>query len=316
MKQQYIKLIHGVEENNNWIVINWCLGNTCNFSCSYCPEFLHSGSVKWPEPEVVKQFIQKVKDHYYPKNIYFEFTGGEVTLYRHFADICKFCTDIGVKVGFITNGSRTLRWWEENKTYFDHVCVSYHAEYADSEHFLKVLEILHNEVRTHVNIMMSPEKFEECYNLAKKVITIPNLSLALQPLIRDLKSELYDYTDDQQEVLNNQHDLFVANIRRNKEFKFYRGAMKTIYSDNSEQIVPAHDFIANNTNNWQGWRCNAGLEQLIVDTNGEIYRGWCKEGGILGNIHNDINFPQGPVICSTTRCHCNFDIMSTKEKLI
>jgi MoaA/NifB/PqqE/SkfB family radical SAM enzyme len=257
-----------------------------------------------------------VKDHYYPKNVYFEFTGGEVTLYRHFADICKFCTEIGVKVGFITNGSRTLRWWEENKQYFDHVCISYHSEFASSEHFIDVLKILHNDVRTHVNIMMNPSTFDKCYELANEVITIPNLSLALQPLIHELKSELYTYTEDQQDVLNNQHDLFVANIRRDKDFKFYRGAMRTIDADGVEEFVAAHNFIADNSNNWQGWKCYAGKEQMIVDMDGRIYRGWCKMGGSIGNINDEnISFVDEPIVCTKTSCHCNFDIMSTKEQV-
>ncbi len=63
------------------------------------------------------------------------------------------------------------------------------------------------------------------------------------------------------------------------------------------------------------WNCYAGIEQLIVDMDGSIYRGWCKEGGVIGNINNkDLNLPSDPVVCTKTMCHCNFDIMCTKEK--
>ena len=185
MKKKYYKLVHAKETNTDWFVVNWCLGNTCNFSCSYCPENLHNGTNPWPTPEIIKNFIQKVKETHPNKKLYFEFTGGEVTLYKHFLDICQYCTEQGVKVGLISNGSRTLRYWKENKQYFDHVCLSFHPEFGDSEHFIEVVKELNNDVRTHVNIMMSPEKFDYCYEVADKVKDLGNISMALQPLIHD-----------------------------------------------------------------------------------------------------------------------------------
>ena len=116
--EQYIKLKHEDPKHESWFVVNWCLGNTCNFKCSYCPSALHDGSIGWPELETIKKFILTVKEQVQRKNIYFEFTGGEVTTYRHFAEVCKYCTELGIKVGLISNGSRTLRYWEENKQYF------------------------------------------------------------------------------------------------------------------------------------------------------------------------------------------------------
>jgi MoaA/NifB/PqqE/SkfB family radical SAM enzyme len=64
MKENYIKLVHSNQQHNDWFVVNWCLGNTCNYSCSYCPAALHDGSNKWPDPEVIKSFIARVKNHY------------------------------------------------------------------------------------------------------------------------------------------------------------------------------------------------------------------------------------------------------------
>ena len=62
MEQEYIKLVHLNPKNEDWFVVNWCLGNTCNFACSYCPSGLHDGSKRWPDPQVIKNFIAKVKE--------------------------------------------------------------------------------------------------------------------------------------------------------------------------------------------------------------------------------------------------------------
>ena len=160
MQKKYFKLEHAKSTNSDWFVVNWCLGNTCNYSCSYCPPNLHNGTNPWPTPDTIKNFILKIKETHPNKKLYFEFTGGEVTLYKHFIDICQYCTEQGVKVGLISNGSRTLRYWKENKQYFDHVCLSFHPEFGDADHFIEVVKILNNDVRTHVNIMMSPTVFD------------------------------------------------------------------------------------------------------------------------------------------------------------
>ena len=316
MEQEYIKLVHLNPKNEDWFVVNWCLGNTCNFECSYCPAALHDGSLKWPDPSVIKNFIARVKDHYFHKNIYFEFTGGEVTLYKHFTEICQYCNDLGIKVGLISNGSRTVRWWEENKHFFDHVCLSFHPEFADEKHFIEVVKTLNNDVRTHVNIMMSPEKFDHCYAVANKIKNLGNISMALQPLIHDFGDTLYDYNDFQKKIFDKQHELISKHIKFTKSFEYYRGAMKVVYPDGTSQVSSAHRFIGSKANDWSGWNCYAGVEQLIVDMDGAIFRGWCKEGGAIGKINDPvINLPTDPIVCTKTMCHCNFDIMSTKEKI-
>lgn len=314
MYDTYTSLVHANETNSDWFVVNWCLGNFCNFECSYCPDVLHNGTRRWPDPEVIKKFIQKVKETHPTKKLYFEFTGGEVTLYKHLIDVCQFCTENDVKVGLITNGSRTIRYWEQNKKYFDHVCISFHPEFADEKHFIEVVKLLHNDIRTHVNIMMSPEKFEYCYSVANKIKDIGNISMALQPLIHDFGDKLFDYNSFQKNILEKQHELIVKHIKYTRSFEYYRGAMKMVGPDGSK-VQSAHKFISENKNNWYDWDCYAGIEQLIVDMDGSIYRGWCKVGGLIGNINDThLQLPIKPITCNKTMCHCNFDIMSTKEK--
>jgi len=314
MDQKYIRLEHSNLEHKNWFVVNWCLGSTCNYACSYCPKDLHDGLKGWPDPDVIKNFILRVKATHPDKKLYFEFTGGEVTLYKHFIDICKFCTEHGVKVGLISNGSRTIRYWEENKQYFDHVCLSYHPEFAEEKHFVEVAKVLHDDVRTHVNIMMSPEKFDHCYAVANKVKNIGNVSMALQPLIHDFGDTLYDYNDFQKKIFDKQHELITKHIKFTKTFDYYRGAMRKVDAAGIGQVSSAHRFISEKTNDWSGWKCYAGVEQLIVDMDGRIFRGWCKVGAELGHIADkDLNLSIEPIVCHKTMCHCNFDIMSTKE---
>ena len=314
MEHKYIRLEHSNPTHADWFVVNWCLGSTCNFACSYCPEALHDGKNRWPSPAIIKNFIAKIKEQHPNKGIYFEFTGGEVTLYKHFVDICQYCTELGVKVGLITNGSRTLRWWEDNKKYFDHVCISFHPEFAEEQHFINVVKLIHDDVRTHVNIMMSPEKFDYCYAVANKVKNLGNISMALQPLIHDFGDTLFDYNDFQKKIFEKQHELITRHIKFTKSFDYYRGAMQVVTEQGEKVTSSAHRFISEKTNDWSGWKCYAGVEQLIVDMDGSVHRGWCKVGESIGNIFDDdLTLPTEPIVCNKKMCHCNFDIMCTKE---
>jgi cell fate (sporulation/competence/biofilm development) regulator YmcA (YheA/YmcA/DUF963 family) len=163
--------------------------------------------------------------------------------------------------------------------------------------------------------MMSPDKFDFCYAVANKVKSIGNISMALQPLIHDFGDTLYDYDDFQKKIFDKQHELIVKHIKYTKSFDYYRGAMKMIKEDNTEIVSSAHRFISQKTNDWSGWNCYAGAEQIIVDLGGNIYRGWCRVGGKIGNIFENFEVPKAPILCNKTMCHCNFDIMSTKEKV-
>ena len=95
----------------------------------------------------------------------------------------------------------------------------------------------------------------------------------------------------------------------------YRGSMDMIDTvNNLKEATSAQRFIGDGTNNWQGWDCWAGVEQIIVDFNGSVWRGWCRVGGPLGYIQNpaQVKFPTDPIRCNKSYCHCNFDIMCKK----
>ena len=313
----YNRLDHHHEDCKNWIVVNWNLGNMCNFSCSYCPSILHDGSFGWNDFEVVQKFIDVVIENYAPRKVYFEFTGGEVTLWRDFIRTAEYIKERGHDIGFISNSSRTIRWWEKNKEKFDHVCLSFHPEEGNAEHFIEVVKIMSQQCRTHVNVMMhyDPKIWPSCVHVAEEAIKIPNISLALQPLIIDFGETLYEYTSEQTELIDNQWTKFGKKIQHTKSWKMYRGSMDMWDDVNKlSQNSSAHRFINDKTNNWEGWLCWSGLEQIVVDFDGSVMIGWCRVGGALGNMKQPerIRWPVKPTMCTKSMCHCNFDIMSKK----
>lgn len=315
----YNKLDHHHKSAKDWVVVNWNLGNMCNFKCSYCPSILNDGSFGWNDFEVIQRFIDECIMHYAPRKVYFEFTGGEVTLWKDFVKCAEYIKSTGNDIGFISNASRTIRWWEQNKDKFDHVCLSFHAEHSDPEHFLQVVEIMSKVCRTHVNVMMhyDDELWPVCQDVSERVIEIQDISLALQPLIIDFGEELYGYEDWQIEYIDRQWHTLGSKIKHTRDHSktLYRGSMDMIDDVNDlKQTSSAHRFINDKTNNWRGWHCWAGIEQIVIDFDGSIMRGWCRVGGTFGNIKKpgEISWPTRPVLCTKSMCHCNFDIMTKK----
>ncbi len=312
----YHKLRHANPEHEKYVVVNWCFGNVCNYQCSYCPSELHDGSTPWVDLDLAQRFIAKVFDHYGPERSYFfEFTGGEVTLYKDFLPLCEFIKARGGRVGIISNGSRSLAFWEKALPLLDQVCLSFHPESANAEHFRSVVEFLAGSLRVHVNMMMTPEHFDSCYILAVRLKDIGNISMALQPLMKDFGDQLYPYTPVQRQILEKQNEMILKHIRHTRSFETYRGTMMAVGPDGQQEEVPVQKFIANGTNNWLGWDCAIGLEQFVIRQDGTLMRGWCGVGGDIGNFKDaNLNLPKTSVRCTKSFCHCNFDIMCTKEK--
>ena len=313
---KYNKLEHEYQIAKDTVVVNWCMLNICNYKCSYCPPYLHSGTTGWPDLDETIAFCSNVIDHNDGKNIYFEFTGGEVTYWKEFPQLTDYLkTFDDVYVGVISNGSNKLDWWDQMKDKLDHACLSFQPEFAKREHYIKLTKLINGHMRTHVNLMMHPDHFDLCISVVEELVKdVPNVSIALQPLLVDFKDELYKYTDEQMKIIDDQFELFGSRVRWTKDWPIFRGAMKLVGGE-KQMTSSAHRFISEGVNRWKGWRCYAGVEQIVIDTDGRIWRGWCLEGGSLGFIENYIKLPEEPIICSRDYCHCNFDIMCTKEKI-
>jgi len=313
--EKYFRLDHKNPGHKDFVVINWCLGNVCNYSCTYCPEQLHRGDHKFPPLQTVLNFVDKTLQHYSGRKLYFEFTGGEVTLWKDLLPLARELKKRQCKIGIISNGSRSIDFYARLIEDIDHICLSFHPESSDEEHFLSVVKLCSEKIRTHANFMMLPEAFEQALAVSMRVIEIPNISIALQPLVEELSGPIWSYTPSQLKVMNMQGQALVRHIKHTRSFEYFRGAMQVTYTSGRQKTLTPQWFISAGQNNWQGWDCYAGLEQIVVDLDGYIYRGWCKAGGSLGKIDDsNLELPSNPIRCPKNNCHCNLDIMTSKIK--
>jgi MoaA/NifB/PqqE/SkfB family radical SAM enzyme len=81
----------------------------------------------------------------------------------------------------------------------------------------------------------------------------------------------------------------------------------------NEIIIHANDVIKKKQNQFKEWSCNAGIESLMINWDGEVHRATCRVGGSLGNIYQKTFIvPAEPVTCTRDWCTCAADIPLTK----
>lgn len=76
-----------------------------------------------------------------------------------------------------------------------------------------------------------------------------------------------------------------------------------------------YDFQKNTSISTQFWKCNAGIEYLDIDVEGNVFSCVASKNKIF-NIHNDVKtfrIPTKPVLCKVKYCQCRWDI--TKERV-
>jgi MoaA/NifB/PqqE/SkfB family radical SAM enzyme len=317
--------IVGIEQQtpeiSNILVVDWSLGNFCNYTCTYCPPETHSGSHPFMDMEHVLAFSRRINRHYKEgmgREICFLYTGGEVTLFDDFIPLIKAQHAAGNRIGISTNGSRPVSYWLEARKYLEYVSISFHSDHTKLDHFIRVINTCKDHVQTHVNIMVKPEYFDRCIEAAYRVheetdeVTI-DVQIVMENFVRP-----FPYTQEQRDKILSVGQEIGAKQKLTRERKPFRGLMKLRYEDDSQELVKAGDIITRKLNSWKGWKCNVGIEELVINMHGDIFPSWCGKVGKIGNIRDeDIRFPSSGYLCPQDWCPGGIsDIMVTKTKVI
>lgn len=315
-------IIIKVENNNlakNYFGINWALTTKCNYRCTYCHPDLYNGKIKTPNYDKITGFVDQIFAYCDSKGLkpFFEYAGGEVTYLKWFGDLLDYINQRGGLVSIISNASSSLDWWEKNINALHGACLSFHIEGVKSnEHFIQVAEIAAKSPTTnaHVNVMMLPERFEECLQFAENLKSRVACSIALQPLYHGFGgggiTGKHSYTEEQEEIMK----TFRGNPQH-KEIPEPRGSVMVTMDSGEVVKKSTFDLLVEEQTNFTGWDCYAGIENIVVTFQGDIYAAWCMQDGPIGTIFDEkLTLPSKPMLCHTKICQCGADICSTKIK--
>jgi hypothetical protein len=261
------------------------------------------------------------------KIVWFQFSGGEPTLYPKLFDLLEYIKSKGGYTSIISNGSRTLRFWNEfaEKNILNRLFLSYHPEQEDSpDHVIEVNEIMQKTntlVTIFVTTQTDPTLFNKAllghYKILKEATAISTLKVIIDSI------SLQPYTANQLSII--QKNLYVTSRKWNsqsvekfesiKNTPWYDSTMVLEYSNGSTRSGKAQYLIDHGLNEFNGWECDIGKDLMIIEID-EVFRGVCREGGPIFKITDeDISWKTDSIICQKNKCICGIDIQEPKRRI-
>ncbi len=290
------------------IKVEWNLGKRCNYDCTYCPSSIHDTSSAHTDIELLKHAADQLMT--LGKPIRLSFTGGEPTVHPKFTELLNYCKHIGIEwISVTTNGTRTAKWYADQRV--NQYVFSLHFEYDYS----RVVSTIINTTKL--------------WNEPKAVMVHVMAHHEHMPAVRDTVGYLelmkVPYAIRRVRWTEGDHDLF-DDMRYNpddlawiKEKNSTVGANTVVIYHDGEKLYHANDIIKLHLNKYKDWSCNAGIESLMINWDGEVHRATCRVGGSLGYMYTVdgqtagvFKPPTEPVICDRNFCTCAADIPLTK----
>ena len=298
--------LDAIRFTRKFTILSWHLGSRCTYACSYCPPRFHAGTDPWQPLDNVFEVIRQAQAHYVGalrRRLRIEFTGGEPTVFPRFREVLAACkTYPHVETTVISNGSRSLRYWESILPVLDTSILSFHIDHADYQEFKAKALLLHGSGKlTRIHLPMHVERFEECQRLSEDM-QAAGLPVFVKPLFVDCAKDLYPYSPEQLAYIET-HSTSALRTR--------------VIRDGVETVEDVQTLILNEETDFQGWSCNVGREHPVIFMNGDLTAGECgsKVYGNVWTMHETpIRWPNEQVICPFNFCSCVLDITRSKTK--
>jgi MoaA/NifB/PqqE/SkfB family radical SAM enzyme len=281
--------------------VEWNLGKRCNYDCTYCPSSIHDNHSPHTDINILEATVDKLCEIGKPLRI--SLTGGEPCVHPDIEDLLDYFKRKDIFwVNLTTNGTRPANWYLQNEMYFNHLVFSLHFEY-DWQRVVRTINEFYDRTQTDffVNIMAHHDHMDSVRKVVKE-FREKGIRFAVRR-IRWTEGDhnVFDdmrYDGNDLEWIISQDATAKANCRID-----------------DVEIMHANDVIKLHMNKYKGWTCNAGIESLMINWDGDVHRATCRVGGSLGNIYEG-NFvaPSNPVTCDRDFCTCAADIPLTKTK--
>lgn len=282
--------------------IEWNLGKRCNYDCSYCPAEIHDNFSQHTSIDLLEKAVDRLCEIDKPLRI--SLTGGEPCVHPDIENLLEYFKRKNIFwVNLTTNGTRGYRWYLENEMFFNHIVFSLHFEQDWTRIFDTLLKFYDSTEREFFVNVMAHHKY--MHNV--KIVVKKFNEIGIKYAVRRIR-----WTEGD-------HNVFDDLKYDGKDLEWileHDATAKPNCRIDDSKIMHANDIIKQHLNQFQGWSCNAGLESLMINWDGEVHRATCRVGGSLGNIYsNSFALPTSPVICDRSYCTCAADIPLTKIKI-
>ena len=284
------------------IKVEWNIGKRCNLDCGYCPDFIHDNFSKHTDLKVMTDTIDALAE--IGKPIRLSFTGGEPCVHPNIIDIVDHAEQRLDWINITTNGTLPHKLYARLRV--SHYVFSLHFDNEVWEKtinnvlYFSQLNDMERGIPFQVNLMAHHEHMDKV-----RQASILFDGHHVPYVIRRIRwTEKHDWFDDMR-----------YEARDLQWILDQKATAKENCIIDDEQLMHANDIIKHNKNQFEGWRCNAGIESLMINWDGDVHRATCRVGGSLGNIYDgSFEIPEESIICTRKFCTCAADIPLTKVK--
>lgn len=291
-------------QHYNELEISFWPTDVCNFNCPYCFPGSTSGKYRWPKSldlvmDKFEELFTEYKKHYKTK---FNLTiagGGEPTLWPQLDEFCKSIKQLAnVNISLVTNGSRTLRWWENNAKYIDEAILSCHVHEVDIEHFINVADTLYErDTEVLAMMLMDAKKWDQCVEYIDSMLKSDHpWNITAKPIVSSPGRDIDSYNQEQKDYIQTP-----IRFTMRKDVSKYKITESIGYYGDLHFPARTGDYIVAKQNFFEEWQCNMPLERIAVDAGLNI-KGSC---GLTFNKIDSIK-------CTKHCCSCQPDTHITK----
>ncbi len=280
------------------IKVEWNLGKRCNYDCAYCPAEIHDNSSPHTDIEVLKRTVDKLVEL---GDVRISFTGGEPTVHPKFEELINYCKHVGVGwVSVTTNGTRLPEWYINQK----------------ADHWVFSLHFTEGDWHRVANTIIKVKTLKHLTPIMVNVMAHHDCMLAVQAAVGIFKKESIPHVVRRIRWTEGDRDLFDDMRYHPDDLQWIKDNTATVEANcvvDDHDLYHANDVIKLHLNKFEGWKCYAGVESLMINWDGEVHRATCRVGGSLGNIYTGTFLkPVDPVTCDRKFCTCAADIPITK----
>lgn len=278
------------------VKVEWNLGKRCNYDCTYCPSEIHDNYSQHTDIEILKSCVDNLVKINKPIRI--SFTGGEPSVHPQFHELIDYCRKQKISwINVTTNGTRNYEYYE--KLPVDQLVFSLHFEY-DVMPIIDKIKLLQTANKNIIAQIMAHHEHMQTVRLVRTILN----SADINNTVRRIR-----WTDGN-------HDIFDDMRYSSHDLQWIKEQTATVEPNCIiDDCTPMHanDIIKLKLNQFKDWTCNIGLESLMINWDGTVYRATCRVGDSLGNIYRGtFAVPNNPVVCTRNWCTCAADIPITK----
>jgi len=324
---QNFNLIRSLKSSKH-LYVEWYPTDFCNYGCSYCSFAGNFDLVRYQKNfDIVYKNFVSLFAYYQDVFTKTDFTlrlcgGGEPTLWPYFYKFCeKIKKDFNIKLEVVSNGSRTINWWNKHKEYLDKIYLSFHSEFAHIDNYIKVLDFLYeNNKDAECLLMMDTHNWNTCLKNYKKLLTSKYPWAIHAKNLRATEEYTPEpLTVEQKDFFNNPVKRLPDSVRLLKQLndlQIYEGISSKTRED-SYVVRKLDDYSKPNFKNWS---CNILKARLKITADGNI-TGNCRNGFDNLNLFSE-NFESelqsqlfSNFICPSDTCFINHNHHVSKHKI-